>query len=160
MCRSVGQPAGFVVLDLEELVRNSQRVIVLRDRRKVGELGPDQISEANIMQAIAAQFPAKKVTIHLGPGTFETKGYPNTGGWQNWQTVTVPANLTAGPKVLRLSMEGGGFNLNWFELAAKAFARTSMRSSRSAVRLIVPSRPRSRSTCAYSWAYENRRRRK
>lgn len=40
--------------DLEELVRNSQRVVVLRDRRKVGELGPDQISEANIMQAIAA----------------------------------------------------------------------------------------------------------
>src|SRR5437867_8281155 len=27
-----------------------------------------------VMQTIAAQFPAKKVAIHLGPGTFETRG--------------------------------------------------------------------------------------
>jgi galactofuranose transport system ATP-binding protein len=40
--------------DLEELVRSSHRIMVLRDRRKVGELAGEQISETNIMQAIAA----------------------------------------------------------------------------------------------------------
>jgi simple sugar transport system ATP-binding protein len=40
--------------DIEELVRNSHRVVVLRDRRKVGELAQNEISEAAIVQAIAA----------------------------------------------------------------------------------------------------------
>jgi simple sugar transport system ATP-binding protein len=39
--------------DLEETVRNSHRVVVLRDRRKVAELKADEISEGNIMRAIA-----------------------------------------------------------------------------------------------------------
>lgn len=43
----------FISSDLEEIVRNSHRVIVLRDRRKVGELSGAQISEKDIMHAIA-----------------------------------------------------------------------------------------------------------
>ena len=47
----------FISSDLEEIVRNSHRVVVLRDRRKIAELGTATISEANIMSAIAHADP-------------------------------------------------------------------------------------------------------
>ena len=43
----------FISSELEEVVRDSQRVIVLRDRAKVAELTGDQISEETIMRTIA-----------------------------------------------------------------------------------------------------------
>jgi simple sugar transport system ATP-binding protein len=51
---SDGMAIVFISSDLEEMVRNSRRVVVLRDRRKIAELGPGQISEEAIMHAIAA----------------------------------------------------------------------------------------------------------
>ena len=49
-----GMAILFISSDLEEMVRNSHRVVVLRDRQKVAELRPGQISEQSIMHAIAA----------------------------------------------------------------------------------------------------------
>jgi monosaccharide-transporting ATPase len=51
--RERGLSILFISSELEEVVRDSQRVIVLRDRRKVGELSGDEITEENIMQTIA-----------------------------------------------------------------------------------------------------------
>jgi simple sugar transport system ATP-binding protein len=51
--RQDGLAVLFISSELEEVVRQSQRVVVLRDRRKVGELTEDQISESAIMEAIA-----------------------------------------------------------------------------------------------------------
>jgi simple sugar transport system ATP-binding protein len=55
MQKLTGEGMGilFISSDLEETVRNSHRVIVLRDRRKVAELHGGEITEHNIMQAIA-----------------------------------------------------------------------------------------------------------
>ncbi|UBM60721.1 carbohydrate-binding protein [Marinilongibacter aquaticus] len=39
---------------------------------------------------------------------------PQTGGWQNWQTIQTTANLPAGEQVLRIHAKRGAFNLNWF----------------------------------------------
>jgi simple sugar transport system ATP-binding protein len=39
--------------EMEELVAYSNRVIVMRDRRQVGELSGDQITTQNIIHAIA-----------------------------------------------------------------------------------------------------------
>jgi simple sugar transport system ATP-binding protein len=50
---SEGMAILFISSDLEETVRNSHRVAVLRDRRKVAELHGDEITEHNIMHAIA-----------------------------------------------------------------------------------------------------------
>ena len=50
---------------------------------------------------------------------------PNTGGWQNWITATLPAvDLAAGVKPLRIAMKTGGFNLSAveFELVAPHIA--------------------------------------
>ena len=51
---SEGMAILFISSDLEEMVRNSHRVVILRDRRKVAEVGGEQISETGIMHAIAA----------------------------------------------------------------------------------------------------------
>ncbi|HKI68556.1 MAG TPA: discoidin domain-containing protein, partial [Verrucomicrobiae bacterium] len=43
----------------------------------------------------------------------------NTGGWQTWQTVTlpdVPIEGSNGSKALRLEALNGGFNINWIQL--------------------------------------------
>jgi monosaccharide-transporting ATPase len=44
----------FISSELEEVVRTSTRVVVLRDRKKVGELRGNEISETAIMKSIAA----------------------------------------------------------------------------------------------------------
>ena len=49
-----GMAILFISSDLEEMVRNSHRVVVLRDRQKVAELRGGEISEQTIMHAIAA----------------------------------------------------------------------------------------------------------
>jgi len=48
-----GMAILFISSELEEVVRDCQRVVVLRDRAKVGEFTGDQISEHAIMQTIA-----------------------------------------------------------------------------------------------------------
>ena len=53
--RARGMAILFISSELEEVVRDSQRVVVLRDRRKVGELVGGQISESAIMKAIAGR---------------------------------------------------------------------------------------------------------
>ncbi|MDQ6632917.1 MAG: sugar ABC transporter ATP-binding protein, partial [Verrucomicrobiota bacterium] len=51
---SEGMAILFISSDLEEIVRTSHRVAVLRDRQKICELNGEQISETGIMHAIAA----------------------------------------------------------------------------------------------------------
>ncbi|MGH7213815.1 MAG: carbohydrate-binding protein [Tepidisphaeraceae bacterium] len=46
---------------------------------------------------------------------------PNTGGWQNWTTITRTVNLAAGPQVMRLAFVGAGpsywiGNFNWVRI--------------------------------------------
>jgi galactofuranose transport system ATP-binding protein len=52
----------FISSELEEVVRQSQRVVVLRDRRKVGELVEGEISTEAIMNAIASHAEGLPVT--------------------------------------------------------------------------------------------------
>jgi glycosidase len=38
---------------------------------------------------------------------------PNTGGWQNWQTISATGvSLSAGSQIMRVYMNSGGYNLN------------------------------------------------
>ena len=48
-----GMAIVFISSELEEVVRDSHRVVVLRDRKKVGELKGDEIDLAAIMKTIA-----------------------------------------------------------------------------------------------------------
>ena len=51
--RAQGMAILFISSELEEVVRDSQRVVVLRDRRRIGELLGDEITEQAIMRMIA-----------------------------------------------------------------------------------------------------------
>jgi hypothetical protein len=43
--------------------------------------------------------------------------FPGTGSFTNWKTYTMPITFTrGGPQVLRLELEGGNTQLNWFEI--------------------------------------------
>jgi hypothetical protein len=43
-------------------------------------------------------------------------GVPNTGGWQNWQTISITVNLAAGQQDFSLFARVGGYNINWWKL--------------------------------------------
>lgn len=40
---------------------------------------------------------------------------PNTGGWQNWTTVSITVNLNAGSQNFGIAARTGGFNINWIK---------------------------------------------
>jgi hypothetical protein len=47
---------------------------------------------------------------------YGTVGIQNTGGWQNWQTVSHTVDLDAGPIAFGIKAIGGGWNINWFSI--------------------------------------------
>ncbi len=48
-----------------------------------------------------------------GPSSVsQSVSIPNTGGWQNWTTVSVPLTLGAGTQQLTLAFDTSGFNVN------------------------------------------------
>ena len=48
-----------------------------------------------------------------------TVDVPNTGDWQNWTTVDAGAvDLSSGTRTVRLTANGGSFNVNWFGFEA------------------------------------------
>ena len=51
---------------------------------------------------------------------------PNTGGWQNWQTVSQTVNVNAGTYNFGIYIQNSGVNLNWFRITkvGNAAART------------------------------------
>jgi monosaccharide-transporting ATPase len=51
--RGEGMSVLFISSDIEEVVRNCQRVVVLRDRRKIGELSGPDVEAGRIMNVIA-----------------------------------------------------------------------------------------------------------
>jgi endoglucanase len=51
-----------------------------------------------------------------GTPTYGSIALPNTGGWQNWQTVTQRVSLSAGVHRFGIKVNSGGFNLNWFRI--------------------------------------------
>ena len=48
-----GMSVIFISSEIEEMIRTCQRMVVMRDMKKVGELKSDEISQNNIMSAIA-----------------------------------------------------------------------------------------------------------
>jgi hypothetical protein len=59
-------------------------------------------------------------SLHLeksgGTQVYGTLSIQNTGGWQNWQTVSHTVNLNVGPIVFGILAKGGGWIINWFHI--------------------------------------------
>ncbi len=64
--------------------------------------------------------------LKLGDKVLGTVDVQNTGGWQNWKTLTLKdVNLPGGNNQnLRLEVVGGSFNVNWFEFGKAAPAQS------------------------------------
>lgn len=72
----------------------------------------------NITFRSAAQSNAGRLQFILNGEELFTTDFPVTGGWQNWESTSIQAQLPGGDCTIRLNTEIGGFNLNWinFEL--------------------------------------------
>ena len=71
----------------------------------------------DIRLRIATARDSRQLRLMLGNDEIRTADIPNTGGWDEWQTVTVE-NVEideSGTEVLRVAPENSGINLNWVE---------------------------------------------
>lgn len=99
----------------------------------VGNLNPGDWLNYTVDIAAARKYTLNaRVAIAVGGGVFHLAvdgrrvtppiSVPETGGWQTWQTLTVPnVDLPAGTHTLQLVIDSGGFyntvgNLNWISL--------------------------------------------
>jgi len=68
----------------------------------------------NLGFRVASPNSGGQLQLFSGTNVLATVSVPNTGGWQNWTTVTVTnVPLLAGSQVLQVSVIVGGENLNW-----------------------------------------------
>lgn len=72
----------------------------------------------NIELRVASPYSGR--TFHLEFNSVDVTGpisVPNTGGWQNWTTVTVNGvDLSAGQQVMRIAMDSNLFNINYVNI--------------------------------------------
>ena len=51
---------------------------------------------------------------------------PNTGGWQNWQTVSANIAMNAGSQTVRIYSASNGWNFNWWEISNSPTTTTTI----------------------------------
>ena len=52
-----------------------------------------------------------------GSVVYGTVTVPNTGGWQNWQTVSHTVTLPVGQQQVAVAVPVGGYNINWLKIS-------------------------------------------
>ena len=80
---------------------------------------PDLSAIYSLSFRVASPADGGQLRVRLDGALLGTANIPNTGGSQNWQTITlptVPIDGGTGSRSLRLEVVHGGFNLNWIEL--------------------------------------------
>ena len=77
---------------------------------------------------VAAATAGKSMYVEMnGVNITGTIAIPNTGGWQVWQTVTVPnITLTTGTKIMKVVMVTDGFNFNYINITASTTTPTNV----------------------------------
>ncbi len=74
----------------------------------------------NVDFRVSSVYSGTSFSLMSGSNTLTTVAVPNTGGWQNWQTVSATVQLAAGSQTLRISAVTNGWNLNWLDITASA----------------------------------------
>jgi len=64
------------------------------------------------------------ISSDLSAGTIQlgAVNIPNTGGWQNWQTVSQTVNVNAGTYNFGIYIQNTGVNINWIRITKSASA--------------------------------------
>jgi beta-glucanase (GH16 family) len=69
-----------------------------------------------------------RLSLDLNAGTIQlgSVNIPNTGGWQNWTTVSHNVSINAGTYNVGIYAQTGGWNINWFRITRVNNARTML----------------------------------
>ncbi len=73
--------------------------------------------EFEIKYRVASPFDSALLELVQGDIPISEVNIPNTGGWQNWTTISSRFNMNAGTTILTLYVKSGGFNVNWVEIS-------------------------------------------
>ena len=67
---------------------------------------------------VASAVNGARISSDLNAGTIQlgNVNIPNTGGWQNWQTVSQTVNVNAGTYNFGIFIQSSGVNINWFRI--------------------------------------------
>ncbi len=68
---------------------------------------------------VASPYSTGVLVLSKNGSDLGTITVPNTGGWQNWQTVSTTVYLTAGQQDLSIFVRKGGWNINWWQVTAQ-----------------------------------------
>ena len=97
---------------------------------------------------VASAVAGGKLSSDLNGGTIVlgTVDIPNTGGWQNWQTVSQTVNVNAGTYNFGIYIQNTGMNINWIKitktgagLAAKTLSTETIQEESNTVLNVYPS---------------------
>jgi len=82
---------------------------------------------------VASAVAGGKLSSDLNGGTvlLGNVDIPNTGGWQNWQTVSQSVNVNAGTYNFGIYIQNTGMNINWIKIT-KVGAAAKMASAKTA----------------------------
>jgi len=80
---------------------------------------------------VASAVSGAKLSSDLNAGSIQlgAVNVPNTGGWQNWQTVSQTVNVNAGTYNFGIYIQNSGVNLNWFRITKSASALAAKSAS-------------------------------
>nr|WP_315221768.1 carbohydrate-binding protein [uncultured Flavobacterium sp.] len=76
---------------------------------------------------VASNVNGAVISSDLSAGSIQlgAVNIPNTGGWQNWQTVSQTVNVNAGTYNFGIYIQNSGVNLNWFRITKAGSALTA-----------------------------------
>jgi Carbohydrate binding module (family 6). len=67
---------------------------------------------------VASETGGGRISLDLNGGetVLGQINVPNTGGWQNWTTISHTVNINAGTYNFGLFAAAGGWNINWWRI--------------------------------------------
>jgi len=80
---------------------------------------------------VASAVNGARLSCDLNAGTIQLGAInvPNTGGWQNWQTISQTVTVNAGTYNFGIYIQSSGVNLNWFRITKSGAALTAKSAS-------------------------------
>ncbi|WP_421894791.1 carbohydrate-binding protein [Marinoscillum sp.] len=65
-----------------------------------------------------------------GSPIYGTRSVPNTGGWQNWTTVSHTISLSGGQQQIAIKALAGGWNINWLKITSSGGGRVATETAK------------------------------
>lgn len=75
---------------------------------------------------VSSPYSGTRFQLRSGSNVLTELTVPNTGGWQNWQTISASVTLNAGSQTLRVYAVTNGWNLNWINITRSSASNKVM----------------------------------